>query len=502
MQCDRAKPGCAQCFRKQIPCLGYRSPSELRVRDETTVVAHKVRKAKKNKLVVATPPFTVSIRIESSRDSDSPDKAEETALLPPLDVLPEPLEIPAITYFMTSFITASPFEPYLPSLYLADHLAKDAVSSAVRAVSFATFALRVRDASYMKTARTNYALALAQTNKALACPEKAILDRTLAAVLLLGLFEAIVFQGRQSPEPWTAHTLGALQLLRLRGKKQFRSKLAHHLFVQTITNIRTSCVQRTVAVPSECLALHDEAAPFLNPKTLALRLGPLIGQTASLRARATVCPTPDLIYEAVELDQVVTALTGDLEKEMRYTTRTKEDTPPWDYLRMAYCYPNHRVAKFWSAIRMIRMFLNELIWGGISLGLNDPHRYQQSHGMACSPVCKCRHLKNLQETAAKNIDEVATGVLASVPDFLEPNKGRGKFCPSARSLIWPLSILLTSPLYSPSSRKYAVVYLHELARDLNMPLAAETARMVGKPEIPEDWLVNTDRFNDEISNIT
>ncbi|KAK7417298.1 hypothetical protein QQZ08_011678 [Neonectria magnoliae] len=486
--CDRAKPGCTQCFRKQIPCLGYRNPSELRLRDETAVVAHKAQKAKKKKYAAAVSSFAVSTRSDALEDYEYHDQVDQTtAFLPPLDIFPEPLEIPAITYFMTSFIIASPFEAYLPGLYTSGPVAKDAVSSAVRAVSFATFALRVRDASYMKTARSHYALALAQTNASLVCPAEAILDRTLAAVLLLGLFEAIIFQGTQSPKSWTAHTLGALELLRLRGKHQFKSKLAHHLFIQTITNIRTSCVQRIVAVPSECLTLHQEAIPFLNPKDLALRLGPLIDGTACLRARATTSPSPELIYEAVHLDKVINALTDNLEEEMRYTVRPSQETPPWAYRRIAYSYPSHRVAKFWSAVRMIRMFLNELIWRGISLGFDNPHLEDKTDDAPCGPHCKCKHLERLQEIAAENMAEVATGVLASVPDFLEPNKGRGKFCPSARTLIWPLSILLTSKLYSPSARKYAAAFLQELARDLNMPQAANSVRMLGEPKVPEDW---------------
>lgn len=401
-----------------------------------------------------------------------------------LDALAEPM---AITYFMTSYIIASPFEGYLPGLYQTDLLSNDAVSSAIRATSFATFALRVRDISYMKTARTSYALALAQTNAALASPKDAVLDRTLAAVLLLGLFEAVIFQGRQSPESWTAHTLGALGLLRLRGKQQFASKLAHHLFTQTITNIRTSCIQRIIPVPVECLALHDEAMPFLDATDPALRIGPIVDRAASIRSRAKNCPGPELIYEARDLDKKAVALMDSLAEEMHYTIRSKEDTPPWAYLGIAYHYPSHRVAKFWNAIRMIRMFLNELILRGLSLGYDDPHPQQSSDEISCDPLCRCTYLNNLKQTAGDNMAKVATEVLASVPDFLEPTRNLGMFCPAARTLIWPLGIILTSHAYSSSMRKYAVIFLHELGWDLNLPQAVDTAKMLGESEVTEDW---------------
>ncbi|KAH7140274.1 hypothetical protein B0J13DRAFT_557460 [Dactylonectria estremocensis] len=492
MQCDRIQSGCTQCSRQKITCPGYRDSSQLRFRDETGVIAHKVQIAKKKRSYLPATPSAITSSPSGSETSplaavsESQDDVEDIPLSPLcLDILAEPT---AITYFMTSFIIASPFEEYLPDLYQTDPLANDAVSSAIRATSFATFALRVRDASYMKTARSNYAIALAQTNAALESPQAAVLDRTLAAILLLGLFEAIIFSGRQSPESWTAHTLGALELLRIRGKQQFQSKLAQHLFIQTITNIRTSCIQRLVPVPAECLKLHNEAMQFLDPDDPALRIGPIIDRAASIRAQAKEHPVPELIYQARDLDQEVVALMDSLEPEMRYKIQPKEETPAWAYLGLSYHYPSHRVAKFWSAIRMVRMFVNELIWRGIALGFGQPHPNTSRDEAQCDTLCKCSYLENLKQLAVGNMTEVATGVLASVPDFLEPTGNRGKFCPSARTLIWPLNILLTSPVYSGLTRKYAIFMLNELARDLNLPQAVNAAAFRGESEDAEDWL--------------
>ncbi|KAF7556935.1 hypothetical protein G7Z17_g1058 [Cylindrodendrum hubeiense] len=423
-KCDRIQPACTQCFRQKIPCPGYRDATALRFRDETGLVAHKVQRAKRKQ----SPVDAVSCTSSPSQSRNGSeildqfewlDEAGDTGLLPlSFPLLVEPFEATAITYFMTAFITTSPFYAYLPDLYQSEPIANDAMSSAIHATAFATFALKTRDVSYMKIARTNYALALAQTNTALASPKDAILDRTLVAVLLLGLFEAIIFQGRESPESWTAHTFGALELLRLRGKQQFKSKLAQHLFIQTITNIRTSCVQRVVPVPKECLTLHDDALQFLDRKDPALRLGPIIDRAASIRNRGKNCPGPEIIYEARDLDRETVALMDSLEEELRYTIRSKEDTPPWSFLGVAYRYPSHRVAKYWNAIRMIRMLLNELIWRGITLGFDDPHAQKSSDETLCNsvcsdPLCRCTYLERLKTTAAENMAEIATAVLAS-----------------------------------------------------------------------------------------
>lgn len=157
----------------------------------------------------------------------------------------------AICYFMSSYIVSCPFQEYLPGLYARCNLDEDALSSAVSAASFATFAQRSGHRGYMARGGRSYALALSRTNAALANPTTALLDQTLASVLLLGVFESTVFPGTKSPEEWTTHLLGASKLLQLRRLKQFKSDAGAQLFTHTANNIRASCIQREVDLPAE-----------------------------------------------------------------------------------------------------------------------------------------------------------------------------------------------------------------------------------------------------------
>ncbi|KAF7563753.1 hypothetical protein G7046_g403 [Stylonectria norvegica] len=499
-RCDRVLPMCGQCCRKQILCPGYRDPSELRFRDETLRVAGMVQRAKKKRLPKLPKPSTSSSSSSSSSSSNRekpakscepvvpPESEEDTSFLSlSLKVLTQTPEHIAITFFLKSFISATPFEWYLPELYNSKAITDDALSSAIQAASFATFATRVRDLSYMKTARHFYALALVRTNALLACPKAAVLDETLAAVLLLGQFEAIVFRGRQSPESWTTHTLGAVELLRLRGTKQFQSKIAHLLFLQTITNIRTSCIQRMVPVPAPCLALYHDALGYLDVKKPAVRMGPIMDQAASLRAQSAKISSIELFEEAWELDQQCLALLAGLAPEMCFIVRPKEDNPPWAYLDTAHRYPNHWVAKFWNALRMIRMFLNELIYDGAEKAVAEQHPPSNLPTL-CGSLCKCEYLNGIQQTAADNMTNLATDVLASVPDFVEPHGHGGKFYPAARHLIWPLSIIQRSPLASDLAKKYTGTFLYELGRELNLPQAVDETTVREMTGIREDWL--------------
>lgn len=106
----------------------------------------------------------------------------------------------------------------------------------------------------LESARTRYAKALSRINAALNHPQDAIRDSTMTAVLLVGLFEALVFKGRTLPARWTAHVQGSAALLKLRGDDQLHSPLGRRLFHHAITNIRTSCAQHGVPGPERTRA--------------------------------------------------------------------------------------------------------------------------------------------------------------------------------------------------------------------------------------------------------
>lgn len=91
--------------------------------------------------------------------------------------------------------------------------------------------------------------------------------------------------------------------------------------------------------------------------------------------------------------------------------------------------------------------------------------------------------------AAKTLLELETDLLRSVSCFLEPQSLGGKFCASARCLIWPLAVLSHSELNSPSARKYAVSCLYQIGEDLNMEQAIAAAKMTREMNKHEDWCV-------------
>jgi len=96
-----------------------------------------------------------------------------------------------------------------------------------------------------------YIKALKATNLALQNPAKQKSDQTLAAVLMLGMFEVCILCGWQEDADskqniaseksaslaWYSHIEGAVQLVKLRGKKQLRTKIGHSLFASVRTQM-------------------------------------------------------------------------------------------------------------------------------------------------------------------------------------------------------------------------------------------------------------------------
>jgi hypothetical protein len=398
----------------------------------------------------------------------------------------------AITYFMTSYISSSPFSGYLQDLYKKVQVVDDALSPAIYAASFATFALRTGNYEYLIKGRSMYSLALSRTNTALEDPEIAVLDRTLAAVLLLGLFESTVFVGRASPVEWAMHMAGALKLLQLRGLQQFKSNVAHQMFVHAANNIRTSCIQREISVHNELLILNKSAMIFLDPKDPSKRFSALLDKVASIRARIRNSALwleskyYDILQEALNLDREASELMNDSENELAYTIRPIEETPSWAYIHTACRYPNFRAAKFWNAVRMVRLFLNELVWDMVSKAMSKTMKSTTNNALD-SEMGQYTHFANIGGNAIKNLTEIATGVLTCIPDFVEQHPSRRKFCPAARTLAWPLYLIYKCHICPLEARTYALDFLEELVKDLNLPQVIDAAKLDIDSGSPDDW---------------
>lgn len=94
---------------------------------------------------------------------------------------------------------------------------------------------------YAEKALNEYSHALAGTNNALRDPEAQKTDSTLAAVILLGLFENLTAK-QLGMSAWGSHIEGAIQLVKQRGRKQLRTRTGLLLFIAVRTQM-VSCAR-------------------------------------------------------------------------------------------------------------------------------------------------------------------------------------------------------------------------------------------------------------------
>ncbi|KAG5944518.1 hypothetical protein E4U60_005900 [Claviceps pazoutovae] len=490
LNCDRIPAGCSQCKRKNIVCTGYRDPSALRVKDETEKTWCKFEKKAsgcgcasmaKTSFSSAAAPKNMAKLPAAEIDFDA-----QTSITPPCGRVDEPLKsfdlnitVPlrnsshhlSIAYFFSSYIYATSFQEYVPAFFLDSPRTGDACSAAIEATAIAAYSRHVRSCTGVEESRKS--------------PESAVLDRTLACVLVLGLFEAIVFEGGARPDNWTAHTQGAMQLLRLRGPQQFKSRLSRTISSHASNNIKTCCIQRSVPVPEDFLAfdrqlrsLHD----ILDPSTI---MAPLMHTVASIKAKALANPDCNLIHDALRLDRQIILLSKTVPDWMVYEIRPECESPSWAYKRACHHYPNARAAKAWNGIRLFQFFLVIFIMDFLSPEDGNARRRLSKLQIPDSSKTLFQYVEELKEYVTKTMDIISTDLLATIPVFLENDEHGRRFIPVARSLVWPLAIVECSDLSPKPAREFARQHLDMLAGDLNIPGAVHPARF---DDSVEDWL--------------
>lgn len=196
LQCDEGKPTCKRCEKSKRECLGYRPEFEIVHRDQTGSTLRRLRrKAAGSKgdgqQPTSNQPF-IFIQEEpqsGQRTSSSPSPSLKAAL-------PLPLVNRATCHFAFNFnimpLGDAPqgFMDYLASLMEAQPPGS-ALQYAFNSCAFALLGNRSRADSVdlAQLSLKEHTLALAQTHKALGDPAHGNTDATLAAVLMLCLYE-------------------------------------------------------------------------------------------------------------------------------------------------------------------------------------------------------------------------------------------------------------------------------------------------------------------------
>lgn len=441
-----------------IVCPGYRDPLDELFRDESAAVTRRAQRRDKTPTDATEdhPARGISSRSITNFEQESHVPSLGTnqlisSVAPELS-LPQSIDDIALSYFMTTYVPGSHFV-YLPQLYKLSTVC-EALPSTVHAVSLARLSWETQQPGLMQQAKHAYAKALAQTNSALSNPLTATSDAVLVSVLLLSLYETIVWADAGTPDNWIKHTRGALALIQLRGKQQLDTEVGRLLFTQ-VANIISVDSMRTGARLSPVLLELQDASLEYSAECPRFTMSRSTGELAVLLADLSEGRlTPEEVIEGTQqLEAKYIAFASSLPSFWQYVEEPSDVAHVDVYSSTRHRYPDNRTAQFWNSYRMARIFLNGIMHGHARY-LRTPENSQ------------------LLAQAEHNVKQMAAEICASVPQFTDP---RNFTLSAAATLLWPLSTVRSADLVDQGLRGYAEERLKFLGRKLHIPQAEKVA---------------------------
>ena len=366
----------------------------------------------------------------------------------------------------------------IEALYIQPNLEKH-LSASIDAVSLAFFSFQHQSPKTLELARERYSHALSALKKSLHTQENLRSNSTLAAVLLLDLFEKITGTTTPPPDVSTTHVKGALSLVSLRSHEELHNNnISLRLAKRLSVNLLISCLVTNSPIPSQLVQLRSDLQPYVHKDDPKEKLSGLIMkycniltgiQEGELSAVAT-------IEAARNLDLGFKALGDGVPSGWQYCTFQINEPSELVLGDRLDIYPGHFVTQVWNVLRFMRILLQNLI--------ADSEK-------------KLDKTVTLVETI-NTIDAIAKGICASVPQYT--GYSHEKITKRSNAAIQRLRCYtLLCPLYvagkysSPSTniRPWAIAQMRYLADKLNMSKAALVADTLENGCDTSPWVVYT-----------
>ena len=289
-QCDQLQPVCSQCLRIGKSCSGPRDQLALMFRDESKDVVRKALTRKGSPL--QSPP--VQNHLQKPKDildreftidhtSTFQYRTQDSVEANPYTTSEGSIEEQGIRFLMEHYISINP-KGNEQNLFMLranplSYLANSKMTYDARAcIGLAGLANVRNDRSIMELARSKYASALHLTIEALQDPVKVKQNGTLGAVVMLAMFEVIIFLvgppstmtlmrsqiivcDIHSKKKWAGHITGAAALLKERGLQGFEHRDHSRTFVQLCYGIVSS-----LSASKQLPCLMRSKAHKLSPK--------------------------------------------------------------------------------------------------------------------------------------------------------------------------------------------------------------------------------------------
>ncbi|KAI8950220.1 hypothetical protein F4801DRAFT_550167 [Xylaria longipes] len=488
IKCDETKPTCNQCAKSRRQCPGYKDDFDLVFRNETQATERRAQKANKKALAQ-------KVHLRDAPSTSSASTSTNTLGNRPVPSSPQvPIEEQASCLFISNFVlmpkdgsTSGHLDFVLPLLKQAgpDSHIQHAFNAC--AMMFIDNRKAVGVGCWNK-ARSEYSMALAMTNAALRDRESQQSDATLAAVLLLGMFENISAK-QISAYHWGSHIDGAVRLIEARGKNQVKTKVGFQLFI-AVRALMSVYYLSTTSAPIIGTEWWLDNTTFSKTAVVVQRL---MIKTSELRAQAiplidTCNKSPEnielmheMIGKAQAIDQELVAWQESLPEEWRYVTVAWEDSVLSGNCAKAEVFPG-------------RVDVYNDIW--IGTVCNSAHALRmilrtlsiRCAAWICAPVDY--RTTPVYATAARVCQDAITDIIASVPYFLGWHLRRkevshvktnfGTFvCGEEDSvkglaghlLTWPLTCIVSHDFTTDAQRQWVMGRLQKIGNELGVKSA-------------------------------
>ncbi|PYH97854.1 Zn(II)2Cys6 transcription factor [Aspergillus ellipticus CBS 707.79] len=382
LKCDRKRPSCSSCLRAKRTCTGYRDVVALSFADQTNEVIGKARRRLAKPAVDSSPYSTSTSMSTFSTTSlilDPSTVTDDQAQPGPLTLhhVPPPIKDDGVAFVLTHLVGKGPSYDahlyFLPALLEVD--SSPAVMASVNAAGLATLANIQRCPRLMLEARRQYTTALSQTNVALNDQARATTDSTLAAVLLLGIYEIITCDGSELMARWEHHIDGAMRMVELRGTEQLQTQIGLGLFMQLRSQFALSNIYRKKPTHPLLLELSRDAPERRGqPNNCTEQLFAYLTQASDLCARISHGshggPT-EIIREALKLEADLIAWALNVDSGWQYSVvNTAPDSTTDSPFRPIYgdyyhVYSEVNSVVIWNTYRLTRLVVHEII-GAVS----------------------------------------------------------------------------------------------------------------------------------------
>ncbi|KAI3339339.1 hypothetical protein F4824DRAFT_508711 [Ustulina deusta] len=500
IKCDETKPTCNQCSKSRRQCPGYMDDFDLMFRNETKATERRAQRANKKALAQ-----------KAEKHSSSPSDASSTYLCSPTStntsggsVVASPsfsIEEQASCHFISHFIlmpkdgrTVGHMDFLLP--LLKQEGPDSHIQHAFNACAL-TFLNNRRGigGGIWDRALTEYSMALAKTNAALQDRESQQSDASLAAVLLLGMFENVSAK-QISSFNWGSHIEGAVQLVKARGRKQVKTRVGFQLFIAVRTLMSVYCLTASQA-PSMGAEWWLDSTVFSKTAAAIQRL---MIKTSEIRAQImqlidTLTKTPENIE--LMLDMIRKAKATD--QEVLEWQQTQGGSEDWHYKTVAWedSVLNGDYAR--AEVFPGRVDVYNDIWiGSVANSARTVRLILHSAIVRCAAwVCSPVDYRTTPEyaTAAGVCRDAITDIIASVPYFLGWHLKRkdvsdktnfGTFAcgeeDSAKGLAgylvtWPLTCVISQDYATDAQRAWVLGRLRKIGVDLGVKYALAMSQL-------------------------